>query len=100
MGSEARTFSDGHFEILEVDGVLDVGDLRINGDLIEEVIEDAVAEDLVEGTGISIVRNDAADTITISATGVGEFSGALVDRTSDLSTNGTAGKCGVASRGI
>ena len=89
VGSEARTFSDGHFEILEVDGVLDVGDLRINNDLIEEVIEDAIAEDLVEGTGISIVRNDAADTITISATGVGEFSGALVDRTSDLSTNGT-----------
>ena len=89
VGSESRTFSDGHFEILEVDGVLDVGDLRINNDLIEEVIEDAIAEDLVEGTGISIVRNDAADTITISATGVGEFSGALVDRTSDLSTNGT-----------
>ena len=89
VGSEARTFSDGHFEILEVEGVLDVGDLRINGDLFDEAIEDAVAEDLVEGTGISIVRNDAANIITISATGVGEFSGALVDRTSDLSTNGT-----------
>ena len=59
VGSEARTFSDGHFEILEVEGVLDVGDLIINGDLFEEAIEDAIAEDLVEGTGISIVRNDA-----------------------------------------